>query len=360
MMLKRNKKSKLVRKRGKKVGAPPGTLVHVGDVHSESTTLKLVIYDKDHYEEKKLQHISELQRKDYQEQIIWLNVEGVHDPAVVQAVGDLFQLHPLVLEDILNTDQRPKLEDHDAYLYIVIKSLSFDEAASQAKVEQISLIIGENFVLSFQEGKEDIFHGVRNRLNAGRRVRSLRPDYLAYTLIDTVVDNYFTLLEKIGDQVELLEEVLLTKPTEETQAQIHHYKREMLLLRKAVWPLREVLTGMSRDEGTLIQHETRLYLRDVYDHTVHIMDTVDTLRDLLGGMLELYISSVSNRMNEIMKVLTIFATIFMPLTFIAGVYGMNFHNMPELSMPWGYPITMAVMFSIGLSLVAYFRWKKWL
>ena len=282
------------------------------------------------------------------------------DAAVVQSVGEMFELHPLVMEDILNTDQRPKIEVHEHYLYIVVKVLNFDVADSQARVEQISLILGNGFVLSFQEGKDDIFQGVRTRLESGRRIRTLGPDYLCYALIDTVVDNYFMLLEQFGDQVELLEEELLSNPTPDTLQKIHHYKREMLLLRKAVWPLREVLTSMIRDDSTQISQDTQLYLRDVYDHTIHIMDTVDTIRDLLAGMLDLYISSTSNRMNEIMKVLTIFASIFMPLTFIAGIYGMNFQYMPELSIRWASPAVMAVMALIGVGLAFYFRWKKWL
>ncbi len=358
--VKKGRIAKLVRKRGRKVGAPPGTLLHVGESHSESTTLRLITYNEQSFQDIHLAQVSDLQAQNPPHHIRWLNVEGVHDAAVVQAVGELFALHPLVMEDILNTDQRPKIENHEDYLYVVLKVLNFDETLSQARVEQLSVIIGEGFVLSFQEGMEDMFAGVRNRLNAGRRIRSLRSDYLAYALIDTIVDNYFVLLEQFGDKVEQLEEELLSAPSTATQATIHHYKREMLLLRKAVWPLREVLTSLTRDESPLITPDTRLYLRDVYDHSVHIMDTIDTIRDLLAGMLDLYASSVSNRMNEIMKVLTIFASIFMPLTFIAGVYGMNFHYMPELTVPWAYPVVMGVMLTIGVGLAVYFRWKKWL
>ncbi|MCB1665509.1 MAG: magnesium/cobalt transporter CorA [Pseudomonadales bacterium] len=360
IILKKIRQSKLVRKRGKKVGAPPGTLLHVGETHTESTSLSLLTYNQEQYKVSRLSQVSDLKRGTFLDQVTWLNIEGVHDAAVVQSVGEMFELHPLVMEDILNTDQRPKIEVHEHYLYIVVKVLNFDVADSQARVEQISLILGNGFVLSFQEGKDDIFQGVRTRLESGRRIRTLGPDYLCYALIDTVVDNYFMLLEQFGDQVELLEEELLSNPTPDTLQKIHHYKREMLLLRKAVWPLREVLTSMIRDDSTQISQDTQLYLRDVYDHTIHIMDTVDTIRDLLAGMLDLYISSTSNRMNEIMKVLTIFASIFMPLTFIAGIYGMNFQYMPELSIRWAYPAVMAVMALIGVGLAFYFRWKKWL
>tara|TARA_R100001377_G_scaffold85104_2_gene70300 strand:+ start:576 stop:1655 length:1080 start_codon:yes stop_codon:yes gene_type:complete len=359
-MAKRSKKTTLIRKRGRKVGQPPGTLVHVGEQHSENTSLTLVRYNQDLYSEQVLQQVGDIDRTALPEQVLWCQVEGVHDAAVVQALGDKFQLHPLVMEDILNTDQRPKLEMHEDYLYIVVKTLEFNTETSQARAEQISLVLGDGFLLSFQENSTELFQGVRNRLSSGRRLRALRADYLAYALIDTLVDNYFLLLEKFGDNVELLEEELLNNPTPETLAKIHHYKREMLLLRKVVWPLREVLVSLSRDESDLVTRDTQMYVRDVYDHTIHIMDSIDTIRDLLAGMLDLYISSVSNHMNEIMKVLTIFASIFMPLTFIAGVYGMNFQHMPELSMPWGYPIAIGVMVTIGVSLAAYFRWKKWL
>lgn len=359
-MPKRSNKKTLIRKRGRKVGQPPGTLVHVGEQHSENTSLTLVRYNQDHYSEQVLQQVAQLDRSAHPDQVLWCQVKGVHDAAVVEELGELFQLHPLVMEDILNTDQRPKLEIHEHYLYIVVKTLEFDSQSSEAHTEQISLVLGDGFLLSFQEDNDELFQGVRNRLNSGRRLRALRADYLTYTLIDTLVDNYFLLLEEFGDNVELLEEELLSKPSPATLAKIHHYKREMLLLRKAVWPLREVLVSLSRDESDLVTRDTQLYVRDVYDHTIHIMDSIDTIRDLLAGMLDLYISSVSNHMNEIMKMLTIFASIFMPLTFIAGIYGMNFENMPELSMPWGYPVAMGVMLTIGVSLAAFFRWKKWL
>lgn len=359
-MAKRSMRTTLVRKRGRKVGQAPGTLVHVGEPHSESASLTLLRYSQDHYSEQILPHVADLDRKAHPEQVLWCQVNGVHDATVVQALGELFELHPLVMEDILNTDQRPKLEIHEHYLYIVVKTLEFDTETSEARSEQISLVLGDGFLLSFQEGSSTLFQGVRDRLKTGRRLRSLHADYLAYTLIDTLVDNYFVLLEKFGDNVELLEEELLSSPNPTTLAKIHHYKREMLLLRKVVWPLREVLVSLSRDESELVSRETQVYIRDVYDHTIHIMDSIDTIRDLLAGMLDLYISSVSNHMNEIMKVLTIFASIFMPLTFIAGVYGMNFQHMPELSMRWGYPIALGVMITIGASLALYFRWKKWL
>jgi len=353
-------RSRLVRKRGKKVGASPGTLVHVGEASTAETQMRLISYDQDALQDHLVDSAADCRLPAQPNLTCWFNIEGVHQISVIQTLGNNFGLHGLVMEDILNTDHRPKIEDHDDYLYIVLKMLQYDEEAAETRTEQLSLIVGHNYVLAFQERSGDVFDGVRKRLSSGRSIRQKGADYLAYTLIDAIVDNYFVLLEKFGDQVELLEEELLSSPTPRTLSRIHHFKREMLLLRKAVWPLREVLSSLARDESKLISAETRLFLRDVYDHTIHIIDTIETIRDLLSGMLDLYVSSVSNRMNEIMKVLTIFASVFMPLTFIAGVYGMNFHYMPELALPWAYPATLLLMLAVAAGLVSFFRWKKWL
>ena len=264
------------------------------------------------------------------------------------------------MEDILNTDQRPKVEEYPGYLYIVLRMLQFDEQRQQIHSEQLSLVLGKNFVLSFQERPGDVFEGVRERLRAGRRIRFMRSDYLTYALLDAVVDHYFEMLEHIGEQVEVLEDQVIDNPGPDTLARMHHYKREMLLLRKSIWPLRELLSRLARDESTLISEETRLYLRDVYDHVIHVMDSIDTIRELLVSMLDLYLSSVSKRTNEIMKVLTIFASLFMPLTFIVGVYGMNFDVMPELRWPWGYPVVMLVMAILVGALLVLFRRRRWI
>jgi magnesium transporter len=352
--------SRLVKKRGKKVGASPGTLVHVGEASTAETQMRLISYNQDELQDHLVESAADCRRPEPSKRTCWFNIEGVHEIAVIQTLGTNFGLHALVMEDILNTDHRPKVENHDDYLYIVLKMLQYDEEAAETRTEQLSLIVGNNYVLAFQERSGDVFDGVRKRLSSGRSIRQRGPDYLAYALIDAIVDNYFVLLERFGDEVELLEEELLNNPTPRTLSRIHHFKREMLLLRKAVWPLREVLSSLTRDESRLISAETRLFLRDVYDHTIHIIDTIETIRDLLSGMLDLYVSSVSNRMNEIMKVLTIFASVFMPLTFIAGVYGMNFRYMPELALPWAYPATLLLMLGVAVGLMSFFRWKKWL
>jgi magnesium transporter len=289
-------------------------------------------------------------------------VEGVHQVEAVEKLGNCFGLHPLVLEDILNTDQRPKMEIYGDYVYIVLKMLYGSGPRRLVETEQVSLILGSNFVISFQEGIEgDVFDPVRERIRSGKGfIRKMGADYLAYSLIDTIVDNYFVILEGLGERVELLEEELLVHSTTTTIQEIHKFKNEMILVRRMVWPLREVISGLGRRESPLIKETTEIYLRDVYDHTVQVMDTIEVYREMLSGMLDIYLSSVSNRLNSVMKVLTIIATIFMPLTFIAGIYGMNFKYMPELEWRWGYPAVWLIVAVIGISMLIYFKKKKWL
>ncbi|HDR46993.1 MAG TPA: magnesium/cobalt transporter CorA, partial [Geoalkalibacter subterraneus] len=292
--------------------------------------------------------------------ISWINVEGLHQVEVIETLGQGFGLHPLVLEDILNTDQRPKVEIYDDYIFIVVKMLLYDTEHEGVRTEQVSLVLGKNFVISFQECHGDVFDGVRERLRHGRRIRFLGSDYLAYALIDAIVDSHFFILEKIGEEIEQLEDELLADPSPESLNQIHRLRREMILLRKSVWPLRELVSELSREDTPMVSRETGVFLRDVYDHCIQVIDTVETFRDLLGGMLDLYMSNVSNRMNEVMKVLTLIATIFIPLTFIAGVYGMNFEYMPELSWKWAYPAVWGIMIGVGIGLVFLFKKKNWL
>jgi len=288
-------------------------------------------------------------------------MNGVHQLELLQEIGTDFALHPLVLEDIANTEHRPKLEDYDSYLFLVVKMLSFDASSGEIQPEQVSLVLAPGVVLSFQERQGDVFQGVRERLRSNKgRIRKMGSDYLAYALLDAVVDSYFVILEQIGEQIEQLEEELVLQSNTRTLDKIHHFKREMILLRKSVWPLREVIGGMQRSESPLIQESTGIFLRDVYDHTIQIIDTVETFRDVLSGLLDLYLSSISNRMNEVMKVLTIIATIFIPLTFIAGIYGMNFTYMPELNWRWSYPLLWLVMITIAGVMIFFFRKKRWL
>ena len=291
----------------------------------------------------------------------WINIDGVHQPENIEKIGKQFKIHPLVLEDVVNTGQRPKMEDFDDYLFIVLKMLHYDEKENETKTEQVSLILSSNYVISFQESEGDVFDPLRERIRVDRgRVRKMRADYLAYSLMDAIVDNYFMVLEKIGERIEDIEDEMIKNPTPEVLQSIHKLKRELIFLRKSVWPLREVISRLERWESPLIDKSIDIYLRDVYDHTIQVIDALETFRDVLSGMLDIYLSSVSNRMNEVMKVLTIIATIFIPLTLIAGIYGMNFRFMPELEIPLAYPMVLLSMLFVGLLMVAYFRKKKWL
>lgn len=351
-----------MKKRSKKAGLPPGTPVHIGETRHNDVKISVLDYDEIHLEEKKSVSADECLIFREKPTVTWINIEGLHKLDILEKIGECFGLHPLVLEDIVNTDQRPKMEDYGNYLYIVLRMLYLRESTGEVTTEQISLIVGENFVISFQEGIEgDVFNAVRERLRGEKgRLRKMGADYLAYSMIDAIVDHYFIVFERLGENIELLEDKLVSSPTQETLHKIHSLKKEMIFLRRTIWPLREVIGSLERGDSLLIKDATKIYLRDVYDHAIQVMDTIETFRDMVTGMLDIYLSSVSNRLNAVMKVLTIIATIFMPLTFIAGVYGMNFKYMPELEWVWGYPIVLLVMLIIGILMLVYFRRKKWL
>ncbi len=352
---------KVIKKRSKKAGLPPGTLVHIGERKAETPKITIMDYDETHFQEKETKTIEECFLFKGKPTVTWINIDGLHQVEILERLGECYGLHPLVLEDILNTDQRPKMEDYGEYLYIVLKMLNFNDQSSEIEAEQVSLIVGPNFIFSFQEREGDTFNPIRERIRNGKgRIRKMGADYLTYALLDSIVDNYFIILEKLGEEIEFLEEKLVTHPTPEVLQTIHVLKREMIFLRKAVWPLREVISGLERGESSLIKESTRIYLRDIYDHTIQAIDNIETYRDMISGILDIYLSSVSNRLNSVMKVLTIIATIFMPLTFLAGIYGMNFKYMPELEWRWGYPFTWLIMVGIGVFMLFYFRKKKWL
>lgn len=349
---------KILRRPRSKVGVPPGTLIHVGEKRREQVRIDCFRYHEHRLEEDVLPSFDLCPRRD-PSAVTWINVEGLHETGTIEATGECFGLHPLVQEDILNTEHRPKFEDYDDYLFLVLKMLRLEKG--EICTEQVSLILGPDFVLSFQEGAEgDLFDGVRERLRAGKgRIRKAGADFLAYALIDAVVDGFYPILEEIGDRIELLEDELVDCPTKETLQKIHAYKRELLLLRKSVWPLREVVASLQRQEEPLVREGTRIFLRDVYDHIIQVADTLETYRDILAGLLDLYLSSLSNRMNEVMKVLTIIATLFIPLTFLVGVYGMNFTYMPELEWRWGYPAVWGIMIAVTAGMLVFFKKKKW-
>lgn len=354
--------TRLTHKRSAKAGLPPGSLVHLGKKTSGQVLVTVMDYDASGFQEKQIDVIDECFLFRDQPTVTWINIDGLGHPEMIQKLGDCYGFHPLVLEDILNTGQRPKMEDYAEYIYVVLKMLYPGTDGRTIVSEQISLIAGSNFIISVQEGIEgDVFTTVRERLrNDKGRIRKMGADYLLYSLIDAVVDSYFSILEKLGEEIEATEDRLVTNPADKTLNEIHFLKRELIFLRKAVWPLREVISSLQRGESPLIQDGTRLYLRDVYDHTIEIIETVETFRDMASGMIDIYLSSISNRMNAVMKVLTIIATIFMPLTFLVGVYGMNFKHMPELEWPWAYPLLWLVMLLISAGMLLFFRKKKWL
>ena len=352
----------MIKKRSMKAGLPPGTLIHIGEQRAEAAKITVINYDDVSFQEEELKTAEECFPYKDKPSMTWINIDGIHQKEILEKFSGHFDFHPLVMEDIMNTDQRPKMEDYTDYLYIVLKMLYYNDEENKITTEQISLIVAPHIVISFQEGLEgDVFSPLRERLrNDKGKVRKMGADYLAYSLIDAIVDSYFTILEKLGERIEILEEELISDPGTETLHEIHYLKREMIFLRKAVWPLREVIGMMMRGESLLIHDSMKIYLRDVYDHTIQVIDTIETLRDMVTGMLDIYLSSISNRLNAVMKVLTIIATIFIPLTFIVGVYGMNFKYMPELEWRFGYPMVWLVMLIIGISMLLLFRRKKWL
>jgi magnesium transporter len=349
------------KKRSVKAGLPPGSLVHIGTPPTTAAGIDIMLYDHSICQEQHCLTMESCLPLLGQPGITWLNVEGVHDVELIRTLGEHYSLHPLVLEDIVSTVQRPKVEDYGDYTFIVMRMLrplpggDFDS-------EQLSMVLGSGFLLTFQEGLEgDQFDPVRTRIRTGKgKVRSMGADYLCYSLIDAIVDSYFTVLEGFGERVLDIEEELASSPTRRTLVQINSLKKEIIYLRKAIWPMRELLGFLERGDSELVQDSSRVYFRDVYDHTIQAMDSVETYRDLLMGMLDLYLSSISNRTNEIMKFLTVIGTIFMPLTFLVGVYGMNFKHMPELEWYNGYFMLWGIMISLTLGMVIYFRRKRWL
>jgi magnesium transporter len=347
-------------KRSKKASLPPGTLVHIGHEYGKATRISLIDYNQNQFQEKLIENIEDIFPFRDSRSVTWINIDGLHDTATIEKIGNHFGLHPLIQEDIVNTEQRPKMEDFSSYIFIVLRMLNYDEKRQEIKNEQVSLVLGSNFVLSFQEDVGDVWDSLRERIRKNKgHVRKEGADYLAYSLMDAIVDNYFIILEKSGENIEGIEEKLIAAPTKETLPAIYHLKREMLVLRKAVWPLRDVVNTLGHDENALIKGSTRIYLRDIYDHAIQVIDTIENYRDMISTLVDIYLSSVSNHLNEIMKVLTILSSIFIPLTFIVGIYGMNFAHMPELKLTWAYPALLVLMAFVALSMVAYFKRKKW-
>ncbi len=349
------------KRRAKKPGLSPGTLVHVGAEKEEAVKIEVLDYSPDSCQAKTFTTVAACVPYKETRTVSWISVEGVHDVGIIAKFGEAFGLHALTQEDIVHTRQRPKVEEHDDYLYVVMKVLRFNEEKQMVEQEQMSFILGANYVISFQEESGDLFNPVRERIcNSTGRLRKYGADYLLYVLIDSIVDHYFVVLEKLEEWVETLQEELMGNPTEKTLHEIYDLKQNMVLFRKTFWPTRELMNELLRSESNLIQETTEIYIRDVYDHVLRVIETTDMYREMIGGMLDVYLSIVSNRLNAVMKVLTIIATIFIPLTFIVGVYGMNFKYMPELDWPWAYPLVWAVMGVVTVGMLVYFRRKKWL
>jgi magnesium transporter len=345
----------------KKIGLPPGALVHVGEVKTAHAEFSLMRYSTTQCTEQSAKRLADLDLRPGENDTLWLNLYGLHDPALMAEVGKAFSLHPLVLEDILNTGQRPKLDSYDGYLYCVARFFNYDKEAVAINSEQVSIILGAHFVLTFQERPTGSFDPVRERLRTDKgMVRKYGADYLAYSLLDIIVDRYFLALEQIGDDCEALEEELLRKPTTEILQNIHKLKREAMELRRAIWPLREVLNALIRNDGGYFQPATIPYLRDVYDHTVHLIESLESVRDLLAGMLDIYLSSISNRVNMEVRALTVVAMLFMPATLIAGIFGMNFREMPLLRDPNGFWFAMGMMAGIAILMGLIFWRRQWL
>lgn len=350
-----------------KAGLPPGTPVHVGEQMAEDVRVTVIDYDQAVCEELQPENPEDCTIYQEKSTVTWINVDGLHQVDVIEKLCSCFGLHPLTVEDILNTTQRPKIDVFDDYLFLVLKMQTYNAETRLVDMEQVSFVLGQNYLISFQEKAGDTFDGVRNRIRNNKgRIRKMKADYLVYALLDSIIDNYFSVLEKVGEEIEFMEEELVSDPAPETLGKIHILKREMILLRRSVWPLREVINSLVRDEEIdLISEAIYFYLKDLYDHTIQVIDTIETFRDIISGMLDIYLSSVSNRMNEVMKVLTIFAAIFIPLTFIAGIYGMNFNaaasplNMPELSWYYGYPFALGLMAATAGGMLVYFKRKKW-
>ena len=347
MQIKIKRTSKFLKKASKKAGMSPGVLVHVGEQKVETARITLMSYDQAGFEEKELKRIEESFAYKDTPPVTWINIDGLHQVELIEKIGTHFNIHPLTQEDIVNTDQRPKVEDFEEYVYLVFKMLRFDDTTGHITSEQVSLILGPHYLISFQEAEGDVFNSVRERIHRGRgRMRKSGPDYLAYALMDAVVDHYFLILEKMGERIEHFEEQLHVQPTPELLQAIYNLKRELIYFRKQVWPMREVLSAWQKTESALVQEVNNAFIRDVYDHTIQVIDTIESFRDIISGVMDLYLSITSNKMNEVMKVLTIMATIFIPLTFVAGIYGMNFKYMPELDWKWSYPVLWILLVAI--------------
>lgn len=351
-----------LRKRAQKTGQPPGTAVYTGNKKLTETRISVLNFTADNFHETNGKTLEECLPPNKEPGITWINIEGLNNTKLIEQLCQRYNIHPLTLEDILNVSQRPKVEEFENYVFLTLKILLWRTKRNTFSSDQLSLVFGNDFVLSFQERGSTLFNNIRERLcsESTQRLRQQGADYLVYRLTDTVIDYYFVILEELGYQVEKVEELIVNNPQPQNTRTIYRLKRQIISLRKAIWPVREMLSHLLQMEDKFVTPFTRVYLRDLYDHIVQAIDTIETFRDMLSGMLDMYLSSLTNRMNEVMKTLTIIATIFIPITFIASVFGMNFDYMPELHWRWAYFVVLGIMFSIALSMIYYFWRKKWL
>lgn len=349
-----------VRRASGKAGFPPGSLVYVGEREEEEIGITLTGFSPGGHSEKVLSRIQEAFPVDPSWSVTWIDVVGLSSVETVREIGVQFGVHPLIQEDILNTRGRPKLEVFDDYLFISLKGIALDESEYTVRSAQVSLILGRGYVCTLQEGPDDLFGPVRDRIRRDGRIRHLGSDYFVYALVDVIVDGYFSVLERLDQRAEFLEEEVLERPTPATLREIHALRRAMLDFRHVLWPVRELVLQLERADSPLLGAPVSIFFRDIYDHTVQMIETIESLRDVVAGMLDIYLSSVSFRLNQVMKLLTVFSTIFMPLTFLVGVYGMNFQYMPELRLPLAYPLLWVVMIAIAGMMLAWFRRRRWI
>jgi magnesium transporter len=351
----------MLARKSDKMGMSPGSIVHIGEQKVDHVTINIIDYTTDNLNLKTVSSLEETYVLRDTDTVSWINVIGLHDPNILNNIGDHFGIHALTLEDIVNTETRPKVEMFDDYIFIVLKMLFYNEEGEKVECEQLSILLGSNYVITFQEREGDIFDPIRSRIQIAKgRLRKRGADYLTYALIDIIVDNYYLILEKIGENLESLEEKVLENPDNTIPTQIQALKKDIQLLRKTLWPLREAIHNLNKQETDLMSDATNPYIQDLYDHIIQVVDTIELFRETATGIMDLFQSAVSNKMNEVMKVLTIVASIFIPLTFIAGIYGMNFENMPELKWSFGYFIVWILMFVIGGTLILLFKKRKWL
>lgn len=354
------KKLNIFGHRPQNLGLPPGSLISSSPPR-EDVSISVFTYNQQEYREQIVASVGDITVPKDGNKVAWVNIDGISRVDILRDVGKRFEVHDLVLEDILNVEQRPKIEDHHNYLFVVIKMIYPGAEPEDVVVEHIGIIVTRNCVITFQEQPGDVFDPIRERIrNSQGRIRRTSADYLMYALMDAIVDNYYLLLERFGDRFESLEKQALEASDDGTIGKIHSLRSTVIMIRKALWPLREQVHEMVQSEYRMVNENTYPYIRDLYDHIVQVIETLETFRDVLSGLLDTYLSSASNRMNEVMKVLTMIATIFIPLSFIAGLYGMNFEVMPELKKPWAYPVVLGVMALVAVAMILFFRKKKWL